>query len=40
VNNRVRRGTVSVELALPGRTIVTECRRRGFAMTETVGVDA
>lgn len=38
VNNMVRRGAVSVELALPGRTIVTECKRRGFAMTETVSV--
>ena len=34
VNNRVRRGAVSVELALPGRTIVTECRRRGIAVTD------
>lgn len=39
VNNMVRRGAVSVELALPGKTIVTECRRRGFAMTETVTVE-
>ena len=36
VNGMVRRGVVSVELALPGRTIVTECRRRGFAMTDDV----
>ena len=32
--NMVRRGAVSVELALPGKTIVLECKRRGFAMTE------
>lgn len=38
VNGMVRRGAVSVELALPGKTIVTECKRRGFAMTETVTV--
>jgi len=36
VNNMVRRGAVSVELALPGKTIVAECKRRGFAMTEEV----
>jgi lysine 6-dehydrogenase len=36
VNGMVRRGAVSVELALPGRTIVTECKRRGFAMTEEI----
>ena len=36
VNGMVRRGAVSVELALPGRTIVAECKRRGFAMTEEV----
>ncbi len=39
VNGMVRRGAVSVELALPGKTVVTECKRRGFAMTETVGVE-
>ncbi len=39
VNGMVRRGAVSVERALPGRTVATECRRRGFAITETVGVD-
>jgi lysine 6-dehydrogenase len=38
VNGRVRRGAVSVELSLPGKTIVTECKRRGFAMTEVVRV--
>ena len=38
VNGIVRRGAVSVELALPGRTIVTECRRRGIAITEEVRV--
>ncbi len=40
VNKIVRRGAVSVELALPGRTIVTECRRRGIAITEDVRVEA
>jgi lysine 6-dehydrogenase len=40
VNGMVRRGAVSVELALPGKTVVTECKRRGFAMTETVEMDA
>jgi lysine 6-dehydrogenase len=39
VNNIVRRGAVSVELALPGRTIVAECRRRGIAVTEEVKVE-
>jgi lysine 6-dehydrogenase len=38
VNNMIRRGAVSVELSLPGRTIVTECHRRGFAMTEEVRI--
>jgi lysine 6-dehydrogenase len=38
VNGMVRRGAVPVELALPGKTIVTECKRRGFAMTEEVRV--
>jgi lysine 6-dehydrogenase len=38
VSGMVRRGAVSVELALPGKTIVDECRRRGFAMTEQVRV--
>jgi lysine 6-dehydrogenase len=36
VNGRVRRGVVPVELALPGKTVVTECKRRGFAITEDV----
>jgi len=36
VNGIVRRGAVSVELALPGKTVVTECKRRGFAMTEQI----
>ena len=36
VNRMVRRGAVSVELSLPGKTIVKECKRRGFAMTEEV----
>ena len=34
VNGLVRRGAVSVELALPGRTVVLECRRRGIAVAE------
>lgn len=34
VNGVVRRGAVSVELALPGRTVVLECRRRGIAVKE------
>ena len=38
VNGMVRRGAVSVELSLPGKSIVTECKRRGFAMTEQVRV--
>jgi lysine 6-dehydrogenase len=38
VNNMVRRGAVSVELALPGKTIVNECRRRGFAITEEIKI--
>ncbi len=38
VNSQVRRGAVSVELSLPGRTIVTECQRRGIAITEEVKV--
>jgi lysine 6-dehydrogenase len=38
VNGMVRRGAVSVELSLPGKTIVTECKRRGFAMSEQVRV--
>lgn len=38
VNNMVRHGVVPVELALPGRTIVTECRRRGIEVTEDAGL--
>ena len=38
VNGLVRRGAVSVEVSLPGKTIVEECRRRRFAMTEHVQV--
>ncbi len=38
VNGLVRRGAVSVELALPGRTVVTECGRRAIAVTEEVRV--
>jgi lysine 6-dehydrogenase len=33
---RVDRGAVPVELAVPGRVIVEEVRRRGFAMEERV----
>jgi lysine 6-dehydrogenase len=40
VNGMVRRGAVSVELSLPGRTIVTECKRRGFAMSEQVSMES
>jgi lysine 6-dehydrogenase len=39
VNGLVRPGAVSVESSLPGRTIVDECRRRGFAITQTVTVE-
>lgn len=38
VNGLVRRGAVSVELSLPGNTIVMECKRRGFDMTEETRV--
>ena len=38
VNRQVRRGAVSVESSLPGKAIVDECKRRGFAMTEKVTV--
>lgn len=38
VNRQVRRGAVSVESSLPGKIIVDECKRRGFAITETVTV--
>jgi lysine 6-dehydrogenase len=38
VNQKVRRGVVSVESTLPGKTIVDECKRRGFAITEKVTV--
>lgn len=36
VTGTIRRGVVSVETSLPGSTIVRECRRRGFAITERV----
>ena len=39
VTGRIRKGAVSVELALPGKTIVDECKRRGFAITERVTAD-
>jgi lysine 6-dehydrogenase len=35
-SRRVRRGVVSVESSLPGKAIVDECKRRGFAITERV----
>jgi lysine 6-dehydrogenase len=38
VNGMVRRGVASVELALPGKTVVDECKRRRFAITERVAV--
>jgi lysine 6-dehydrogenase len=38
VNRRVRLGAVSVESSLPGKAIVDECKRRGFAITENVTV--
>ena len=34
----VRPGVVPVELALPGKVVADECRRRGIAMTEQVKV--
>jgi lysine 6-dehydrogenase len=40
VSNMVRRGAVSVELALPGMTIANECRRRGLSVSEDVRIDA
>jgi lysine 6-dehydrogenase len=40
VNNLVRRGAVSVELSLPGRTIVEAFRRRGVEIAESVKVEA
>lgn len=36
LDRKVRRGAVSVETAIPGKTVVDECRRRGFAIEETV----
>ena len=36
IDRKVRRGAVSVETAVPGKTVVDECRRRGFAIEETV----
>ena len=38
VNRQVRPGVVSVEQALPGKTIVDESRRRGFNIEERVRV--
>jgi len=34
VGGMVRRGAVPVELALPGRAVVLECRRRGISVSE------
>ncbi len=39
VSGRVRPGVVSVESSMPGKSIVDECRRRGFAINENVRVD-
>ena len=39
VNRQVRPGVVSVETALPGKTVVDECRRRGFSVEERVHVE-
>ncbi len=36
VDRKVRPGVVSVETAIPGKTVVDECRRRGFAIEENV----
>jgi lysine 6-dehydrogenase len=36
IDRKVRQGVVSVETAIPGKTVVDECRRRGFAIEETV----
>ena len=36
VKGRVRPGVVPVESSLPGKSIVDECRRRGFAIRENV----
>jgi lysine 6-dehydrogenase len=38
VNGRIRPGVVSVENAMPGSTVVGECRRRGFQISESVEV--
>ncbi len=38
VNGMVRRGAVPVELAVPGKTVVDQCKRRGFAIAERVTV--
>ena len=38
VNRQVRPGVVSVETALPGKTVVDESRRRGFKIEERVHV--
>jgi lysine 6-dehydrogenase len=38
VNRQVRPGAVSVESSLLGKVIVDECKRRGFAITESVSV--
>ena len=39
VNGLTRRGVVSVESSLPGKTIVDECLRRGFQIAELVVVE-
>jgi lysine 6-dehydrogenase len=36
VRGEIPRGVMPVELALPGRRVVEECKRRGFAITERI----
>jgi lysine 6-dehydrogenase len=36
VRGEIARGVVPVELALSGRRVVEECRRRGLAITERI----
>ncbi|HOC18179.1 MAG TPA: saccharopine dehydrogenase C-terminal domain-containing protein, partial [Vicinamibacterales bacterium] len=39
LDRKVRPGVVSVETAVPGKTVVDECRRRGFAIEETISLE-
>jgi len=39
LDRKVRPGVVSVETAAPGKTVVDECRRRGFAIEETISLE-